>query len=304
MICLQLLLICCLFWSSVSTSENPSVVVTAFFPIKSNQKHTMAEYWRYIANFMTIRARVVLFCPPDIAPRLRQLRNSSLPMHVVTDFVSIWDIPAVHNWSSIYHNSAALLDPDRQLYVGELWAVYNAKLWMVEYAMELSIAQDATYFFWVDIGSQREPMHKSLWPSRKAVLSTLAGRQDRVIIGLIAYPHAKAFEFTIEDPPNFAVGHKDQVQGTFFAGTRQSIKWYASEYYALRERWAAKKIYVGMDQVLMKTLYFTFPARFIALPVFQGCGNPWFYFWHHFSISREVPMICRSKPVNEFVLGG
>lgn len=303
MISLQLLLICCLL-SSVSTSETPTVVVTAFFPVEGNPKHTTADYWQYITNFMTLSAPVVAFCPPDVAPRLRQLRNSSLPMHVVTDFVSIWDIPAVHNWSSIYKNSAALLDPDRQFYVGEVWAIYNAKIWMVEHAMELSIAQVAKYIFWVDIGSQREPMHKSVWPSRKAVLSTFAGRQDRVVIGLIASPHAQAINYTIDRPPNFAVGHKDQVQGTFFAGTRQSIKWFASEYYGLRDRWAAKKIYVGMDQVLMKTLYFTFPARFIALPVFLGCGNPWFYFWHHFSIGREVPEVCKSKRVTEFVLSG
>jgi len=244
-----------------------------------------------------IKSPIVIFCPPSERLSIMKARGN-LPVVIQQQYWSIWDVPHAKNFRDIYSekDGFVLMDPDKHFYSSELWGIYNSKVWFVEHAININWF-NSTYFAWIDIGSQRTALNYQSWPNTERIIETFNGYEDRIIVGFVdpPLPSAILIAKNLSSPPNFKVGAKDTVEGTFFFGNAASLRWLCREYYSLRDLWKLRKQYVGMDQVLFKTLVLRYGReRFIGLSSFETvCGDKWFYFWHHFASEKERMNNCQ-----------
>lgn len=276
----------------------PVTITTAYFPIDGARASSHASEKSRIVNFLsTVESPIVVYCPDSQVSFLRAARQQlPITFKVVDD---LWSLEPVRNWKAIYSRNDSLLDPDKHHYVPPVWAIYNSKLWMVQQVVNANVYR-SRYFLWVDIGSQRTPLFRKHWPDVGAIDALLGNKQDNIIVSLIAPPHSDAIAHNIADGPNFHSGDKDTIQGTFFGGTATSIAWYAEEYYKLRSFWASQNRFLGMDQVIMKSVVFRNRDKVAALESYNGCGNKWFYFWEYFSTAVERSQTCQLVQIHKW----
>ena len=99
-----------------------------------------------------ISTDVYFFTSPDLSSLVLSSRPSPHPLYINTTFQTPFSVPPVHNLSSVYTTQHDDLDPERSHHSPELYAVWNAKPYLVTQAINNLERQGKTYdyVFWND----------------------------------------------------------------------------------------------------------------------------------------------------------
>ena len=66
--------------------------------------------------------------------------------------VDLWDIPPLAPLANEFKTSQHEMDPEKQIHSPELYAIWNAKSWMLLKTAEANVFK-SKHFFWADIGA-------------------------------------------------------------------------------------------------------------------------------------------------------
>lgn len=147
------------------------LLVSAFFPV-SQAKHSVEDYLDWLKRFLgTVNADLYFFCPRELEDMIRSFRGD-LPITIDTSYGSPYSTPPLgkhigryqemHNW-----------DPEKARHSTDLYAVWNAKPWLLDWATRIKRikGQRYDYAFWTDAGAFRDDNRFDLgmWPDGRRV---------------------------------------------------------------------------------------------------------------------------------------
>ncbi|KAF7297844.1 hypothetical protein MKEN_01408300 [Mycena kentingensis (nom. inval.)] len=291
------------FPSAEPEPEPRILLVSGFFPL-SKSKHPMSDYQYWLERFLRpITTDIYFYAPPEMEELVRRCRGSDLPITVDTSYASPFDIPPLKGLREPYE---AMHAQDRESFrhSAELYAVWNAKPFFLDNAVQMLNASTYDYAFWNDAGSFRSDHRYTRWPHparirqlwREASALTGERTEDLLFWPLTGLPHASMRNWKEEDGPV----DNEVSEGSFFGGSPSMVAWWRRVFYAYHDHYLRRGLFVGKDQTLINAILLLFPSRIISvwlgdpdapahvglLPVVdQGalgnCGAEWFYyqFW-------------------------
>ncbi|KAF5354673.1 hypothetical protein D9756_005619 [Leucocoprinus leucothites] len=312
-------------WSSFPNETKPDrqpkiLLVSAFFPLKKS-KHSQEDYANWLSNFIgSITTPIYFYTTPSLAATILEKRGSH-PIHINTSFISPFDVPPLQGLKDAYKHLHSL-DREAFLHNPELYAVWNAKPWLLDSAVQQLGREGNEYdfAFWNDAGSFRSDHHYSKWPDPKRVeevwqagISRVKATGDTQVAqeNLLFFPIRGTFEWLRrywreDDGPVDA----EISEGSFFGGPPETISWWSRVFYTYHDYYLGKGYFIGKDQTLINSLFLLFPSRIIGvwysdpaaradLPYFDtgsmgSCGNTWFYY-QFFMASDDERRMMREK---------
>ncbi|GLB38028.1 putative expressed protein [Lyophyllum shimeji] len=266
------------------------LLVSALFPLQ-NSKHSHEEYRTWLANFLGpkgIQCDVYFYTTPVLEELVRSLHASSGRNHTLvinTTYATPFAVPPItphwaryiqmHDW-----------DRERDIHNPELYAIWNAKPWLLEQAVQhlrrgFNDSEGVTYdyAFWNDAGSFRDVHAFGAWPDPKRVeevfeTASKAARvrkEDMFFVPFWKAPEERDRSWTADKGPV----DNDIGEGSFFGSTPTGISWYTRAYYAQHDFYISTAPspsppgppfhFVGKDQTLINALMFRHPERFFGV---------------------------------------
>jgi len=271
-----------------------STVVTAFYNFGLHSKHGFGEYKQWLSNFLSlVEVPLVIYTDEAALPMLQEMRQGK-----TTEFVicPLWNISRISKYKEAYEGSQHDMDPEKHIHYPELYAVWNAKAFLVAEVAQRNPFH-STYFFWVDAGSFREGHQIRHWPDDERVKEIFQGHHhDRMLLGLINAPSQ-------EDLMTWEVSHgpfrkTDMVEGGFFGGTAKTVQWWYESFFSLHDLYLEQGHFVGKDQCVMNVLALTNKDRVMLLDTTKKrCKDPWFYFQQVLANPNEKPQECQGEVI-------
>ncbi|KAF9449239.1 hypothetical protein P691DRAFT_728201 [Macrolepiota fuliginosa MF-IS2] len=286
------------------------LLVSALFPL-AKSKHTHAEYEDWLSRFLgSITTPVYFYAPPSFASTVLSARGS-LPIYINTTFESPFDVPPLQGLQPAYEHIRTL-DREAFRHNPELYAVWNAKPWLLDNAVRYLREERGEvydYAFWNDAGSFRSDHHYTRWPDPKRVEevwktgATHTGAEEKQKDELLFFPLTGTFSWLKrywreDDGPVDA----EISEGSFFGGSSETVAWWSKVYYVYHDYYLRNGYFVGKDQTLINSLFLLFPSRIIGTWIgdpsartgvsrfdsgpLGACGNPWFYY--QFFLASEI----------------
>ncbi|KIL63989.1 hypothetical protein M378DRAFT_51081, partial [Amanita muscaria Koide BX008] len=285
------------------------LLVSALYRL-SHSKHSDSDYAYWLKSFLgQISTDVYFFTSPDLSSLVLSSRPSPHPLYINTTFQTPFSVPPVHNLSSVYTTQHDDLDPERSHHSPELYAVWNAKPYLVTQAIENLERQGKTYdyVFWNDAGSFRYTHWYDVWPEPARVeqvweeaATSLRGRDD----GASGVEKKDLVFFPIAGFPWFV--HRwweerhgplpvDFSEGSFFGGSPSAMHWFSHVFYTYHDHYLSRSLFIGKDQSIYNSLFLLFPDRFITVSSAEVtgmdinlgtvCCRQWWYY--HFWFGSE-----------------
>ncbi|PPR07462.1 hypothetical protein CVT26_013432 [Gymnopilus dilepis] len=259
---------------SSPSSRNASriLLVSALFPLsKSKSKHSIEDYKSWLRHFLgPITTPIYFYTTPDFAPLIQSLRGTGLPLVVNTTYSSPFDIPPLKGLEQTYEEMHDL-DREKFRHSPELYAIWNAKPFLLSSAVQTLASQDEVYdyAFWNDAGSFRSEHPYTTWPDHWTVdrvwnagtLFNGKGEEDLLFFPVFDLPPRKVRGWKEDMGP---VDHEIS-EGSFFGGSPKTIHWWSKIYYAYHNYYLSSGLFVGKDQTLINALLLLFPSRFISV---------------------------------------
>jgi hypothetical protein len=155
--------------STAVENATQTLLVSAFFPL-SKSKHSLDDYTWWLSMFLKpVKSHIYFFTSPDMEHMIRQVRGD-LPITINTSFTTPFDVPPLHGLLPLYER---MQDNDREkkLHSPELYAIWNAKPYLLEQAVR-NVQRDGKmyeYAFWNDAGSFRDNQMYGNWPDTRRV---------------------------------------------------------------------------------------------------------------------------------------
>ncbi|KIK05858.1 hypothetical protein K443DRAFT_328132 [Laccaria amethystina LaAM-08-1] len=283
------------------------LLVSALFPL-TKSKHSKEGYNDWLRRFLgPITTNIYFYTTPELEETVRAARGPGLPITINTHYASPFAIPPLRGFEPLYEEMH-LQDREKERHSPELYAVWNAKPWFLDHAVQRLREEKGEvydYAFWVDAGSFRQEHRYTSWPNPAKVeqvweegrrLNGVKRKEDLLFFPIQTLPPASARDWMQDKGPLDV----DFSKGSFFGGSPASISWWSNAYYAYHNYYLTLGLFVGKDQTLINALFLLFPDRFITVwmydpiapahaglvPVFdQGylgsCGSEWYYyqFW-------------------------
>ena len=159
-------------------THDHTTLVTAYFQMES--KYPSSNYIKWMDNFFHLISPVVIFTN---VPKI--IRQASVNKPGGPSTVRIIETTLENTTMYMKHFKALEktedLDPERGIHPPKLYVVWNNKPFFVEEAIDIN-PFGSKYYFWVDIGSQRQPATKiKYWPLEEMMELT----HDRVLFNNI-----------------------------------------------------------------------------------------------------------------------
>jgi len=244
-----------------------TVGVTCYFPV-AGAKHSNKSYAKWISNFFRMigNASFVIYTAKEYTDSL-QPRAENSNIRFVTAYSSPFEFPPIKPFVADYKTWQHDADPEKNIHVPELYAIWNGKEFMVANAIAQSMFPPACSYYWVDIGSWRDDPalpSQGQWPQadRVAALeraSAFDQPEPKVILEMVDYSAA-------------------YFAGGFFGGSSAALLWFAHAFYTLHSEMILQRKFVGKDQTLIRQLALALPHRFLIIKGYSSNTNPWFYF--------------------------
>ncbi|KAG6809729.1 hypothetical protein H0H92_014970 [Tricholoma furcatifolium] len=261
------------------------LIVSALFPLE-HAKHSHEEYKSWLRNFLGeegIQSDIYFYTTPDLETLVSSLDSSRLTINTI--YNNPFAIPPLSPYQDKYREMHAW-DRERALHSPELYAVWNAKPWLLQHAL-MDRGGNYDYAFWVDAGSFRAAHPFRMWPDPARVqeifLSHREGADrmsDRVLIPLFTLPGNKQHGWRVENGPV----DMDFSEGSFFGSTPSGISWYSKTFYETHDNYINTTPppqalhphekpddvtplfhFVGKDQTLINAILFRYPSRFLGV---------------------------------------
>jgi len=145
------------------TAQPRILLVSALFPLPKS-KHTHEEYAQWLSQFLgSITTDIYFYTTPEMAPVVRAARGDKLPITIDTRYVSPFDIPPLKGKEDAYIKIHEL-DREKFRHNPSLYAIWNAKPWLTDFAVK-TLAKQYDYIFWNDAGSFRMQHVYTEWPN-------------------------------------------------------------------------------------------------------------------------------------------
>jgi hypothetical protein len=205
------------------------------------------------------------------------------------------------------------IDHEKEIHSPDLYAVWNAKAWMLEY-VALQNPFKTSYFLWIDGGAFRHTQYRlGSWPSHRKIAEIFGrNRTHKLLFSLIGrFPEELCIKSGISSTPLYNFEHgpisRDLIQGDIFGGSPQSIRWWSELYYATMRLYIEKEWFVGKDQSTMDALAFAHPERVQVILAFKlRCDDRWFAFAPLLAddqlISNNFGNVCLSINLSSVVI--
>ena len=250
-----------------------ATLITAFYPIRS--KFPPAQYMRWAAEFLRLKAPIVLYTTPELAQTFADLRGKDAPLRIIPrpfEELTAWSQYS-QQWR-LHHE----FDRERSIHTPELYAVWASKAFLVSETVAAN-PFNTTHFFWCDIGAFRS----SLTPSH--ILETFPATQhfpqsaDRILLCSVA---PLAFPTDLERRPDGIVGDfgtRDRIVGGLWGGTGEACQRWKSAFEAQLIRYFAAGRFAGKDQSVMLSAVLEDPeiATVVEPPPQTLYADRWFY---------------------------
>ncbi|KAG6852221.1 hypothetical protein C0991_001854, partial [Blastosporella zonata] len=285
--------------SSPLSAPTPRILlVSALFPLEQ-AKHSHDDYKSWLQNLLGphgVQCDMYFYTTPDLETLVSSLGPSSInhthTLTIDTTYHNPFTVPPLSGFRSKYAQMHGW-DRERAIHSPELYAVWNAKPWLLEHAL---IGREYDYAFWVDAGSFRAAHPFRTWPDPARVEEVFSNRsegevEDRVLIPLFKLPGREQFAWRVEKGPV----DMDFSEGSFFGSTPSGVSWFAKTFYEAHDRYintlppsspasarhphskpdgdeddttslsTPQFHFVGKDQTLINSLLFRFPERFLGV---------------------------------------
>ncbi|KAG5634316.1 hypothetical protein H0H81_002433 [Sphagnurus paluster] len=286
------------------TPENTPriLIVSALFPL-GHAKHSHADYTRWLTHFLgpgaVHGADIYFYTTPALASLVRAVNantsTTSSRLTINTAFDSPLSIPPLAPYEAKYEAMHAW-DRERARHSPALYAVWNAKPWLVVEALrvlrEARPSVDYDYVFWSDAGAFRRVHAYRAWPDPARVQEVFRDAHDKVLFPLYMLPSRKEYSWIPEKGP--VDTEEDFVQGSFFGSSPKGVTWFADTFYALHDHYISTAPptlppthhphapapasntstststtppfhFVGKDQTLFNALLFRHPTHFLGV---------------------------------------
>ena len=151
----------------MTTQGHQTTVVTAFYPLSGNKKHSFDKYIQWINNFChCVRAPVLAFLPSgDLADALQKiLTKHQRTFRIIRrpyDSLAYGTPEWLEYWNYNHAN-----DPSNHIVCPEMYRIWANKCIFLEEAMAIR-QWDTPDYVWCDMGCWREPsLATPGWPRR------------------------------------------------------------------------------------------------------------------------------------------
>lgn len=302
--------------------QNTTTIVTAFF-FFAKSKHSLDDYKQWLENFFRYTENpMVIFTSKEMLPLVNNLRTAyskgmcqsnknCYATMIITDFNSPWEIPPIKSIKDALMTQLNL-DPEKEIHSPDLYAVWNAKAWMLQYVTEQNPFR-SRYFLWIDAGAFRTENYRfGRWPNQeRAVQIFERDRPHKVLLSLIN-PFSKEVCTKLQN--RMAAYDVEQgplklnlIQGGIIGGSSESIRWWSDIYYKTLRIYVRKKWFVGKDQQTMNALALAHPDRINIILTFKlQCGDQWFVFGPLFAdrpfVRKNFGNACRLDDLSSAVV--
>ena len=230
----------------VGRAERHDVTVVSIYFKFDWSKHSVQKYreWQ-LKYFQSVSAAPVVIYT-DRASMGELLEMATMTEHPKTFFVfdEIWDVTRMIEWDRKrryvrnYQTVQRSLDPEAHYHSPELYAVWNAKVFLMNKATFRNVYK-SRFFLYTDLGAFRSAVHAN-WPDVEHLVKLRGELRDRMLFGRVS-------SFII-DPYDSTSNH---VEGTFFAGSLRAVRRYYSQFYAVHDELLERNEFVGKDQKIM-----------------------------------------------------
>lgn len=259
-------------------------IVTAYYQLKK-AKHSHSEYLIWLENFLSFaQSPMIIFTTPDLHPILYRLRgNGSFPTVFILNYASPLQMPPIKPLISTFEEQHET-DPERAYHSVELYAIWCAKSYMLNYSSEINPFR-TQYFLYVDAGAFRTSNYRFRdWPDPTGLSCIL--NSNRFLLGMIAPlpQHFCPLKYNVNDGPI----NLDLIEGTFMAGSINAIRWWSHVYYSTVDNYVQKGYFIGKDQSIMNAIALAYPRYLnVLLPFRIACSDVWFAFGPLFATKVE-----------------
>ena len=217
------------------SSNGPLVTVVGMFIVTPTRKHSLSDYEVWMASyFESVTAPLVLYVAGYSIDRFLELRgNRPIIIHELQD---VWDLPHAREMRTDYEGEQWRLDPERNIHIPELYALWNAKAGLLDIVAEEN-PFCSRYFMYADVGMFRTgPLPP--WPDEERVLQVYS-RQPHAMAFFLVRPfstvqaHASLFK---AEMPQYKDAHwrrTDLVGGAWFGGQAAAVRQYSRLFYEI-----------------------------------------------------------------------
>jgi hypothetical protein len=245
-----------------------ATVVSCYYKIPSKRSHDHYDLW--IANFMSLPMKTVIFIGDDSLPKKYPANENRHYIHLPIEqfFTSKYD------WSYDEYIDKEKIIGHNQL----LYKIWNEKPFFTLYASQIN-PYNTDFFVWVDIGCFR---HQSFLPRFQTFPSVQKLHKDKITFLQID-------KFKENDKLNvFNVDERfiylNRIGGTMFACHKDTIVKFVSKHQELLQVFTNKRKFKGMDQTVYAFCILQNPELFdIIDPPKQYDYDHWFYFHDYLS---------------------
>ncbi|KAF5355163.1 hypothetical protein D9756_005590 [Leucocoprinus leucothites] len=308
--------------ASAALDREPRILLVSMYLPLEKSKHSQGDYSYWQSKFLgSITTPVYFYTTPSLEPGVLSSRGS-LPIHVNTSFTSAFEVPPLQGLQDRYRKMQKL-DRETWGHNADLYAVWNAKLWLLDNAVQQlkREGEEYDYVFWNDAGSFRWDHPYTRWPDPKRVdevwqagleQARAAGNMTARKEDILFFPLTGTYDWLRrywreDDGPVDA----EISEGSFFGGSPETMSWWTKVFYAYHDYWLQRGLFVGKDQTIFNSLFLLFPSRVIGVwisdpatniglpPRFDtgplgACGNPWHYY-QYFLASQEEQRVMRQR---------
>ena len=267
--------------------ESYATVVSMYFPLNKS-KHNLAEYEIWNRNaLLSIECPLILFTTSEMKKEYLKLRRHNVIFYIYENHWELFkEVEKNRNMSYIdsYMNKQFDIDPDQKYHVKDLYVIWNSKAYIMDKMARLN-PFNSSFFFYSDLGSWRWYVIPN-WPDMNFVKIVNKHLKGRILFGQTAQVDN---ETAVEILGDF-------IEGTFYAGSPQSIISYAKLFYDVHDKRFKEGLFVGKDQTIMNYIaYKTEPKNYVRLRTLEMhvCNENqtdknnyydlWFFYQQYFS---------------------
>lgn len=235
-----------------NVTNSPVTTVSVYFTF-DRSKHTRQEYDKWQEYFFSSATSTPLVIFADKASIFDLMYHASRSANPKTFYVfdEIWDITRLieldrnvsGRYVDNYKNVQRSIDPESRFHSPELYAVWNAKSFLMKYVSSgPNNIYGSAFFLYSDIGAFRSEAFPE-WPDVDHVMQICAGLKDRVLFSQV--------RDSVADPYD---ARSEFIEGGFFAGSPKALDFFYTKFYEMHDEFLDLGLFIGKDQMLMNVM--------------------------------------------------
>lgn len=257
-----------------------STIVTAYYNLKQNSKHTETEFEAWNARFLRLSDSLIIFTDSESVTHIQELRSSSshaeCTQYILQELNSTFTAKLT-NWR-VQHE----LDPEKHVHRShELYIVWNQKSdWLAQAQMWNPFQSD--FFFWCDMGQFRDELFvRTLEANNWFWIERPDFAPEGKLVFLSVEPFSQS-EVSQDSKKHFISSLSDRLGAGNFGGRALAIQLWRQRYYSKLLEFIESGKFAGKEQMIMSSLCLDIPSLcyLVESHALQSFGDKWFAMQH------------------------